>query len=229
MRTCCGCEESFPQPLPDDITGAEIEAVLQCGHVADVLLQAGSRARAAVEIRVTHPVDAEKARTLSVPFIELTAEDILDDPRTWKPVSARVKSHVCTRCENLRQAFEWRAQAMARAAGFELPPPPYRYGFVRCFKCRRETLVFTWPGKLVHGGAVPPDPRPRTLRFLRSKPADTRYWMNTCARCGAPQGDFFLYSEPDGPFWGLDEVKAGAPAWRQDMLTIVSWWHDGLG
>jgi hypothetical protein len=31
--------------------------------------------------------------------------------------------------------------------------------------------------------------------------AGTNYYMNHCAACGAKQGDFFLHTEPDGPFF----------------------------
>jgi len=35
-----------------------------------------------------------------------------------------------------------------------------------------------------------------------SKTAEFVYWANHCSHCGALQGDFFLNSEPDGPFFG---------------------------
>lgn len=31
------------------------------------------------------------------------------------------------------------------------------------------------------------------------------YFMNTCSNCGCVQGDFFLYSEPDGAFFLMSE------------------------
>jgi hypothetical protein len=41
-----------------------------------------------------------------------------------------------------------------------------------------------------------------TLYLDVSKTAGRRYWMNHCAACGAPIGDFFTQNEPDGPFFG---------------------------
>ena len=31
-----------------------------------------------------------------------------------------------------------------------------------------------------------------------------RVWMNHCEHCGAKQGDHYLHSEPDGPFFAYD-------------------------
>jgi hypothetical protein len=44
------------------------------------------------------------------------------------------------------------------------------------------------------------------VKFSYSKTVNARYWANTCEHCGALQGDFFLYNEPDGPFFGLSQV-----------------------
>jgi hypothetical protein len=40
-----------------------------------------------------------------------------------------------------------------------------------------------------------------------SKTAGTAYYMNTCA-CGAHFGDFYLFSEPGGAFFPVDESEA---------------------
>ena len=34
--------------------------------------------------------------------------------------------------------------------------------------------------------------------------AGSEYVLNHCAKCGAKQGDHFMHSEPDGPFFGED-------------------------
>lgn len=46
-----------------------------------------------------------------------------------------------------------------------------------------------------------------------SRTAEHSYWANHCSHCGALQGDFFLNSEPDGPFFG-GAVPAGSTAIR---------------
>ena len=34
-----------------------------------------------------------------------------------------------------------------------------------------------------------------------SRTAGRRYWANHCTHCGKIQGDYFLHSEPESPFW----------------------------
>ncbi len=38
----------------------------------------------------------------------------------------------------------------------------------------------------------------------RSMTQGRRVWMNHCVHCGAKQGDFYLHSEPDGPFFAYE-------------------------
>ncbi|WP_313453309.1 DUF5710 domain-containing protein [Brevundimonas sp.] len=41
-----------------------------------------------------------------------------------------------------------------------------------------------------------------------SRTTESRYWANHCPSCQALQGDFHLYSEPDGAFWLADAADA---------------------
>jgi hypothetical protein len=43
------------------------------------------------------------------------------------------------------------------------------------------------------------------FRLAYSRTAGEEYWANHCGHCDALQGDFFLHSEPDGPFFVMDE------------------------
>jgi hypothetical protein len=47
---------------------------------------------------------------------------------------------------------------------------------------------------------------PRTLVLLSSG-ISAGTWANTCPYCGAVQGNWFLYHEPDGAFFGWEDLK----------------------
>jgi hypothetical protein len=79
---------------------------------------------------------------------------------------------------------------------------PYETAATTCFKCRQETLVYTWSGWYEWTTEEPPAPRPATVKEGYSKQVRRAYWANLCGNCGVIQGDYFLYSEPDGPFFG---------------------------
>lgn len=51
-----------------------------------------------------------------------------------------------------------------------------------------------------------------------SKTADTAYYINTC-RCGAHFGDFYLFSEPGGAFFPMDEKEASQITIEELPLT----------
>jgi hypothetical protein len=51
-----------------------------------------------------------------------------------------------------------------------------------------------------------------------SKTAGTAYYMNTCG-CGAHFGDFYLFSEPGGAFFPMDENEASRIIMEELPLT----------
>ncbi len=82
----------------------------------------------------------------------------------------------------------------------------YKRAEVECWKCGKKTAVYTWAGHGAWGQDEPPvADRPATLQFIRSSVVPDGYWGNVCEHCGVIQGDWYLYNEPDGPFFGGNE------------------------
>ena len=71
MRNCKSCRRDEAQPLPNKVEKAELELPLKNGFIVDVALIADQKPVAAIEVRVTHAVDAFKDRTLNIPYIEV--------------------------------------------------------------------------------------------------------------------------------------------------------------
>ncbi|MBL8151643.1 MAG: hypothetical protein JNN15_17085, partial [Blastocatellia bacterium] len=63
----------------------------------------------------------------------------------------------------------------------------------------------------------------RTVQYRFSKTVGDKYWVNTCPYCESIQGDFFLYSEPDGPFFTVDLEEDSSVAFDRDMLKIAEY------
>jgi hypothetical protein len=81
----------------------------------------------------------------------------------------------------------------------------YEAAKTECWKCGRETVVHTWPDHSMYCQSSPENGRPETVRWMWSRMAEVHYWANACQHCGVIQGDFYLYCEPDGPFFGLGD------------------------
>ena len=72
-------------------------------------------------------------------------------------------------------------------------------------------------GVFVHGieGRLPGALREGLIRHApnfeptSSRTAGATYWANLCVHCRALQGDFYLHSEPDGPFFEGPEDFGG--------------------
>lgn len=192
------------------MTSAREEYILKNGLRVDVALMQDDAPRAAVEIYVTHAVDAAKGDLLSLPWFELIANDVLNAPLEWRPVQDRLKPFSCQACmvrdaERDKQIAQHRSRCAAIAARDEgfLPDAPYVYAPYACSRCCAGMLVFAWPGSAQL--APPPESvrRPRSVQLRFSKTAGVKYWANICLSCNAFQGKHFLHFEEDGPFFGL--------------------------
>ena len=117
------------------------------------------------------------------------------------------------------EEFWHRCWQVAAVSHVVLPRSFYRFTLTNCWKCNKEILVFDWPE-----GCDLEKPKPRTIRYRRSKMAGGEYWGNVCAYCGILQGDFFLHSEPEGPFFGFSCGENIPEIWQADMRKLADLW-----
>jgi hypothetical protein len=221
-RQCVSCNNTVEVPIPAGVDDAILELKVADGSVVDVALIAGGMPLAAVEVRVSHKVDADKASSLPIPFLELEAQQVLNSPDLWRPLQETFPAPVCDSCEARLKPFAEKASSVARKSGQVLPYIPYRYGIAKCWKCGEEIIVFSWPGHDAEGGPMPPPlPRPLTVQFVYSHTAGAKYWANICPYCRSLQGDFFLYSELEGPFFCNPTLDDNPESLRIDMLRIA--------
>lgn len=219
VRGCARCTKEQHEPLPSRIERALPEYVVDGGWRLDVALMEGEIVIAAVEVFDTHKVGEEKARSLGVPCAELSAQDVVMSPILWRPMSTTARKWTCPACnadqerlQRLREAEQRErrryVEDAARRNRVRLVGPPYRPGFIECYRCNRETVVYDWQGRVLWQTQAPPRPRPPTVQFKFSRTVGHKYWANVCMRCGALQGDFFLYCGGESPFVELDEAAA---------------------
>lgn len=223
QRTCQICGTSISQLLPEKVDSAVLEYRLIDGSIVDIALMVGAVAQAAVEIKVTHAVDEIKARRLSIPFVELNGYEVIESPSVWKPITDNFKPLTCDKCKSIYSKFQAKAKQIAKANKLELPTAYYRYGVCKCWKCKREIIVFAWPRDGMHNESAPKvKPLPKTVQYRYSKTVGDKYWVNTCPYCQSIQGDFFLYCEPDGAFFGVNCTEDSVTAFESDMFRIAS-------
>src|SRR5690606_23854946 len=149
-----------------------VEYRLVDGSIADVALLVGETAEAAVEIRATHAVDEAKADRLPVLFIEVDGFEIIENPAVWKPIIDNFRPLICRKCKSTYLMFQAKMQRVAKANKIKLPAAYYRYGLCKCWKCKREIIVFAWPKDGLHDESAPRvEPIPRTIRYRFSKTA----------------------------------------------------------
>ena len=223
-RTCEICRKFTDQPLPDKVEYAMLEYRILDGFIVDVALIVENKPVAAIEIRVTHAVNESKAELLSVPFIELEGQKVIENPTIFEPTRDCFLPFTCGACKRARKLFQVKVKEIARQTGIELPARYYRYGFCECWKCKREIIVFAWPKASEWDNSAPKmEPIPQTIQYRYSNTIGGKYWVNTCPRCKSIQGDWFLFSEPDGPFFGIRCEENSQEAYHKDMKNIIGY------
>lgn len=77
--SCPRCSHTLTTPLPADVVRADVECSTTTGFRVDVgLFNAADDLIAAIEIKNTHAVDEQKGDTLSIPWVEVDAQVVID-------------------------------------------------------------------------------------------------------------------------------------------------------
>lgn len=116
-----------------------------------------------------------------------------------------------------------RIELVSKASSIALPQSYYRYAIYECWKCNKDIIVFTWPSKNeTWTGSKPVGiPIPSTIKKTLSKTVGDEYWANTCPYCSSLQGDFYLYGEPDGPFFAFSCSSDKPNDFVEDLTKLV--------
>lgn len=219
-RTCEICRKSIDQSLPGKVERAVMEYRMSDGFIVDVALMVENKPAAAIEIRVSHAVDEKKAQLLSVPFVELEGHKVIENPTTFEPIRDRFQPFTCTTCKQAKARFHVKVNEIAKQTGIKLPDRYYRYGLYECQRCKREIIVFAWP-KISSGSAPNGKPMPRMIQRHYFNSVGRNCWVNTCLYCESFWGDWVLFSESDGPFFGIRCEVDSQNAYKKDMQDIV--------
>jgi len=247
MHRCRDCRQNYVgSTLPSQVSGAALERYLPNGYRVDVGILAKGRTRAAVEIRVTHPVGEVKAGSLSIPFVELSGSAIVEDPYNWYPLLDGFQPRRCIPCEQLytertelrypeqermqlaERAFLRRCEVISRATSVTIPANSYfRYALCPCRRCEQVILVFDWPEHRSYSEAAPKgSPVPRTLRRWIDRKSGDKYWVNSCPHCGGIQWVDQLCCRFDSVFGKLYYTLTDTPdLYREHMNMIISRWE----
>ena len=131
-RNCEVCRDPIEQLLPDKVEFAIPEYRLDKEFVVDVALMVENAPAAAVEIRVSHAVDERKAKSLSIPFIELDGHKVIENPTVFLSLRDTFRWS-CQTCNAAKRYFYTEVKKIAKQTGVLLPTNEYyRYGMHQC-------------------------------------------------------------------------------------------------
>lgn len=222
----CGyCGLVFEIEIPKGtFTHAEKEVSFS-PYVCDVVAYRRGLEPLAVEIFYTHKIGKEKRNNLSIHWLELKAEKVIQNPYYWQPTQSKLKPILCKTCKSdykhiLSVADKWNIpRELYLPIQKKNISPRYIAATETCFKCQEEIPIFWWQG-VPFCQTEPPKPRPRTIKLRNSKQWGGSYWANTCANCNMIQGDNHLFIFDGAPFSGLPLYSNNAR--ESETVHIVS-------
>jgi hypothetical protein len=206
--------------LPRDSFSAAVVEEKVGPFTCDVVAMKGEGQVLGIEVCNTNPVNRKKADSLAIPWVELGAGTVLEDPYRWIPTqSGMLKAVLCDKCKALQKklrlvAARWN-QPLEPCGTYKDPMRADYLAALRCcYSCSAEYLAYWWAG-VPFCQTKPPAPVPYTVQFRNSKAYGGAYWANCCPKCGAMDGDNYIFRDLDGksPFRGLpmedtEEIKA---------------------
>jgi hypothetical protein len=204
---CSSCAEPFDKVLGTNaFNGAIVEAQIEQFR-CDVVALRDDLPVLAVEVFNTHQVGDYKAAALTIPWIEVHAADIVENPYHWKSTNGKLKSMVCPECRE----EEGKLKMTAARWGLPLSNPSYSAAVAPCWGCKEDIVWYWWSG-VPFATHRPPSPMPSTIKFRYSKRYGGKYWMNVCPGCQAPQGDNFVFLADDSPFAHFELLHTSQPS-----------------
>jgi len=114
----------------------------------------------------------------------------------------------------------------------------------RCWKCKKSTTVISirlfnsigrfeidYKPKILYGVNDVPSTLLKKIqerfgfyKMIYNHTQKQKLIANTCEFCGSLQGDFYLYDEPDGPFFNIYRMKANVFIYDKDGELF---YHEG--
>lgn len=193
VRPCRICRKESPQQFYDGLDDAKVEQWVGKYRI-DVGFYSEKRLTVGVEVCVTNGVSQIKQEEMSIPFIEVSGRNIVDNPLLMRPTMDRLPESACDKCNSIVCGFFARAKSIAKISGTDIMIPPYRFAIVKCKRCSAYILWYRWPVVFRGYGSS----KPKTISVINGSA------FNTCPFCGLASAAGAVYQEQrdsDGPFY----------------------------
>ena len=190
------CGNRFTYPIREKVTAVHQEFTIGSRRV-DLMLTRDSEPVLAIEIKMSHAVDEDKAKSIPVYFIEVDAGEVIQSPHVLRDIAPHhnwsIEHRTCPQCKMQMSEFEETKRRIADVSDVVYDSQTYKAGINSCYKCKKPILCFDWIDRGQWSVKRPPNPVPRTVQFRYSHTTGNKYWANTCAYCHSVQGDWFSY------------------------------------
>ncbi|MHC6327348.1 competence protein CoiA family protein [Escherichia coli] len=200
VSKCHGCDKEHKKIITPRIFSNAKDEVPIDKYRCDVVAYLNNGNKVAIEVFHTHEIDEEKKKNLSIPWIELKSETVIEDPFLWICDDFKFKLSFCSDCiKHFKKIISvCDKYKIDRKLYTPLNIPndkDYNYiaDVITCYRCKAITPVF------FHNNGTEYD-APHTLKFIKTPKVPKGYLTNTCAKCGTIIGMRYA-------FWETSHIK----------------------
>ncbi|EDU7143977.1 competence CoiA-like family protein [Salmonella enterica subsp. enterica serovar Barranquilla] len=185
ISKCFGCHGENIKTIPPHFFSSSHEEVSIDNYRCDVVADTQNSRKIAIEIYHTHETDENKKEKLSIPWIELKSETVIENPFLWRCHDFRFRLGFCKDCINhfmdvIRLCDKHKIDRNLYTP-LNIPNDKkhnYIADIITCYRCKKNTPVF------IHNNG-PTDKAPHTICFVRTPKVKKGYLSNTCVHCEA--------------------------------------------
>ena len=195
VSKCHGCEKEYERIMIPYIFSYAKEEVSIDSYCCDVVAYLSNGNKVAIEVFHTHEIDEEKKQKLSIPWIELKSENVIEDPFLWLCNDFKFKLSFCNDClkhfKNIIAVCDKYKIDRKLYTPLNIPnDKEYNYiaDLIKCHRCKTDTPVF------FHNNGNEYD-APHTIKFIKTTKVKRGYLNNTCANCGTIIGMKYIFWE----------------------------------
>lgn len=194
---CFGCSETFTREINGGYFKSGEQEVGIKKYKCDVVAETIKSSKLAIEVYHTHETDIVKKIKIGIPFIEITTENILDDPFHWISYDFRMNCNFCKKCiDHYMEIIKiCDFYQIDRRTYTPLNIPYYRsFSYfadkIICYRCKSIIPVFIKNHHFIGNSLIP-----KTIKLVKTPKCPDGYFSNTCPCCGVIQGENHILKE----------------------------------
>lgn len=211
--TCERCNKIYLRIIPRNTFTSGEEERRVGDYICDVVGLKNDKIVFGIEVFKAHRVEKEKSENMDLYWVELKANDILNDNINWKPTQKRIRKSKCDDCKKEIKSFgelaeKWELNIKRYSTDIYNTKDEFFIKSYKCEYCCEEIPVMLWEE------SYDMIKRINVFRPKMVQQVDNIGWCNICLNCMKPQIGY--------PIIGVESGCYGTSLWSYTTIETFA-------